>query len=106
MGYIPEEAMERVIVTGELSLEGKIRGVPGVLPMVIEAKEQGCKSFILPGENETEGRLVKGIEILPADNLEELCAYLKSLKERKKKMKKTDNIEPEKILRISADRKR
>ena len=51
MGYIPEEAMERVIVTGELSLEGKIRGVPGVLPMVIEAKEQGCKSFILPGEN-------------------------------------------------------
>ncbi len=33
--------------------------------MVIEAKEQGCKSFILPGENETEGRLVKGIEILP-----------------------------------------
>ena len=41
MGYIPEEALERVIVTGELSLEGKIRGVPGVLPMVVEAKEQG-----------------------------------------------------------------
>ena len=76
MGYIPEEALEQVTVIGELSLEGKIRGVPGVLPVVIEAKEQGCKSVILPGENETEGRLVKGIEILPADNLEELCAYL------------------------------
>lgn len=94
MGYIPEEAMERVIVTGELSLEGKIRGVPGVLPMVIEAKEQGCKSFILPGENETEGRLVKGIEILPADNLEELCAYLNGA------------ARSEKSKRISADRKR
>ena len=76
MGYIPEEVLEEVTVIGELSLEGKIRGVPGVLPVVIEAKEQGCKSVILPGENETEGRLVKGIEIIPADNLEKLCAYL------------------------------
>ena len=84
--------MERVIVTGELSLEGKIRGVPGVLPMVIEAKEQGCKSFILPGENETEGRLVKGIEILPADNLEELCAYLNgAARSEKSKRKKKEN---------------
>lgn len=92
MGYIPEEAMERVIVTGELSLEGKIRGVPGVLPMVIEAKEQGCKSFILPGENETEGRLVKGIEILPADNLEELCAYLNgAARSEKSKREKKEN---------------
>ena len=80
--------------------------------MVIEAKEQGCKSFILPGENEPEGRLVKGIEILPADNLEELCAYLNGAarseksKREKKENEKTDNIEPEKILRISADRKR
>lgn len=92
MGYIPEEAMERVIVTGELSLEGKIRGVLGVLPMVIEAKEQGCKSFILPGENETEGRLVKGIEILPADNLEELCAYLNgAARSEKSKREKKEN---------------
>ena len=52
MGYIPEEAMERVIVTGELSLEGKIRGVSGVLPIVMEAKNQGCTACILPEENE------------------------------------------------------
>ena len=76
MGYIPEEAMERVIVTGELSLEGKIRGVSGVLPIVMEAKNQGCTACILPEENEIEGRLVSGIKILPADNLEKLCAYL------------------------------
>lgn len=76
MGYVPEGALESVAVIGELSLEGKIRGVPGVLPVVIEAKEQGCKYVILPEENETEGRLVKGIKILPADNLETLCAFL------------------------------
>ena len=60
--------------------------------MVIEAKEQGCKSFILPGENETEGRLVKGIEILPADNLEELCAYLNgAARLEKSKREKKEN---------------
>ena len=60
--------------------------------MVIEAKEQGCKSFILPGENETEGRLVKGIEILPADNLEELCAYLNgAARSEKSKREKKEN---------------
>ncbi len=60
--------------------------------MVIEAKEQGCKSFILSGENETEGRLVKGIEILPADNLEELCAYLNgAARSEKSKREKKEN---------------
>lgn len=48
----------------------------GVLPIVMEAKNQGCTACILPEENEIEGRLVSGIKILPADNLEKLCAYL------------------------------
>ena len=47
---------------------------------------------ILPEENETEGRLVSGIEILPADNLEELCAYLngaaRSEKSKREKQRK------------------
>lgn len=76
MDYVPEDALEKVAVLGELSLEGKIRGVSGVLPVVMKAKEHGCKLCILPEENEEEGRLVKGIKILPADNLEKLCAYL------------------------------
>ncbi len=76
MGYIPQETLTNMTVIGELSLEGKIRGVSGVLPIVIEAKEQGCKSVVLPGENEMEGRLVNGIQIFPADSLEELCIFL------------------------------
>lgn len=76
MNYVPEEALKGVAVIGEVSLEGKIRGVSGVLPIVMEAKNQGCTACILPKENEIEGRLVSGIKILPADNLEKLCAYL------------------------------
>jgi len=76
MNYVPEEALKGVAVIGEVSLEGKIRGVSGVLPIVMEAKNQGCTACILPEENEIEGRLVSGIKILPADNLEKLCEYL------------------------------
>ena len=61
MNYVPEEALKGVAVIGEVSLEGKIRGVSGVLPIVMEAKNQGCTACILPEENEIEGRLVSGI---------------------------------------------
>ena len=81
MGYVPEESLEKVAVLGELSLEGKIRGVSGVLPVVMKAREAGCGSCILPEENEEEGRLVEGIKILPAADLAELCAYLNGEKE-------------------------
>lgn len=81
MNYVPERALEKVAVLGELSLEGKIRGVSGVLPVVIKARESGCELCILPEENEEEGRLVEGIKILPAADLAELCAYLNGEKE-------------------------
>ena len=54
MNYVPEEALKGVAVIGEVSLEGKIRGVSGVLPIVMEAKNQGCTACILPEENEIE----------------------------------------------------
>lgn len=81
MGYVPEESLEKMAVLGELSLEGKIRGVSGVLPVVMKAREAGCGSCILPEENEEEGSLVEGIKILPAADLAELCAYLNGEKE-------------------------
>lgn len=57
-----------------------------------KSSKEVCKSFILPGENEPEGRLVKGIEILPADNLEELCAYLNgAAHSEKSKREKKEN---------------
>ena len=59
MNYVPEEALKGVAVIGEVSLEGKIRGVSGVLPIVMEAKNQLYCPY-LPEENEIEGRLVSG----------------------------------------------
>ena len=52
MNYVPEEALKGVAVIGEVRLEGKIRGVAGGLPIVMEAKNQGCTACILPEEKD------------------------------------------------------
>lgn len=74
---IPGKKLERVLVIGELSLDGNIREVPGVLPIVMEAKRQGCHTCIVPAKNVKEGALIEGICILGAKTLEEICRYLK-----------------------------
>ncbi len=74
--YIPKESLKDVIVLGELSLDGKIHGISGVLPMIMEAERSGYRQCILPAENVKEGALVKGMQILPAKSLEEICMCL------------------------------
>ncbi len=61
---------------GELSLSGKIRKVSGALPMVIKAKELGCKEIFLPLENASESCVVKGIDVYPVKNIQQLYLHL------------------------------
>ena len=58
VGNIPAKALERVLVAGELSLDGKVREVEGVLPIVLEAKMQGFHTCILPEKNVVDGRKI------------------------------------------------
>ncbi len=60
-GYIPEENLKNVLIIGELSLNGKINKVNGVLPIVYSAKQQGFLACIVPRENAGEGAVVEGI---------------------------------------------
>lgn len=69
LGYIPAEALEKVLMLGELSLNGEVRGVSGVLPIVMAARELGCRCCIIPKENLREGRLVQGIMVVGVNNL-------------------------------------
>ena len=62
---------------GELSLNGDLRPVRGVLPMVLAAKREGFKKVVLPQANKTEGAVVDGMDILPADNLKQVIDHLK-----------------------------
>ncbi|RKY40028.1 MAG: magnesium chelatase [Candidatus Omnitrophota bacterium] len=69
-------------ILGELSLEGKVRGIKGVFPMVLEAKKIG-KKLILPKENAYEAALVKDIKIYPVESLKEAIAFLTHTVEKK-----------------------
>ena len=64
------------IFIGELSLEGKLRPVTGVLPITLCAKKEGYKRIVLPYENAKEASLVSGIEIIPAENLKKVIEFL------------------------------
>jgi magnesium chelatase family protein len=61
---------------GELSLDGKIRPVKGVLPMAILAKEKGIRELYIPAENIPEASVIEDISVFPADNLQDLLAHL------------------------------
>ena len=74
-GYVPKECIEGTLFAGELSLDGSIKGIPGVLPMVYAAAKQGFRLCVVPKENEQEAALVKDIDVIAASSLSELVAY-------------------------------
>lgn len=71
-----EELLKNTLFIGELSLNGRIEKVNGVLPICIEAKKAGIKRIILSKENSEEAAIIKDIEILPVNNLKEVMNYL------------------------------
>ncbi len=62
---------------GELSLDGLIRHVNGVLPMVIRAKKSGIKKVFVPSDNALESSVVEGIEVYAVENVNQVVQYLK-----------------------------
>lgn len=75
-GALQSGSAEDYFVTGELSLDGSVRPVNGVLPMVYGAKQNGIKKCFVPPENMDEAALVEGIEVYPVHNLKEIVEHL------------------------------
>ena len=80
---------------GELSLNGKIEKVNGILAIVIEAKRLGIKRIILPKENIKEASIIDGIQILPVEYLNELIEYLNGNKKLKEVEKRKIDVKTE-----------
>lgn len=76
MENIVEKDLSEYIFLGELSLDGKLNKVNGVLPMCIEAAKLGIKKVILPKENAKEAAIVKSIEVIPANDLSQVVKFL------------------------------
>jgi magnesium chelatase family protein len=64
------------IFIGELALDGSLRPITGVLPLVLEAKRRGFREVYVPQENAEEASIVNGIDIFAAKNLKELVDHL------------------------------
>ncbi|HQC44015.1 MAG TPA: YifB family Mg chelatase-like AAA ATPase [Myxococcota bacterium] len=74
----PAKQLKNRLIIGELSLDGQIRAIPGVLPMVAAAKRQGLSEVIVPEANANEAAIVEGVQVLPASSLEQLIAFFQS----------------------------
>lgn len=70
-------ALEGLAAIGEIGLSGEIRGVPGVLPMVLDAQALGLKTVIVPAANAAEAAVATGVEILCAEHVAEVIAWCK-----------------------------
>lgn len=71
---------ESTIFIGELSLDGNIKSIHGVLPMVISAYEQGFRRCFVPADNAIEASVVEGIDIYPASTLTEIVEHYECIK--------------------------
>ena len=70
------DILEDYLIMGELSLDGGLQPIKGVLPIALQAKAEGFKGFILPEKNAEEAAVVEGLEVYGANNLREVVEFL------------------------------
>lgn len=78
---VKTDLLEQYIIMGELSLDGSLHPVKGVLPIAIMAKERGFKGCILPKENCREAAVIEDLEVFGAENLVEVIDFLNGVGE-------------------------
>lgn len=75
-GDITCESLDGISFLGELSLDGTVKGIKGILPMCIELKNSGISKVIVSKENADEAALIKGLEIYGVGSIKEMVDYL------------------------------
>lgn len=82
-GQLEWEKVSKYVYLGELSLDGSIKNVPGILPSVLLAKEKLQTNIILAQDNGAEGALIKDINVFALASLQETVSFLRGEKEIK-----------------------
>jgi magnesium chelatase family protein len=73
---ISDAKLGEYVIMGELSLDGSIQPIKGVLPIAIEARKKGFKGFILPKENAREAAVVDKLDIFGVEHINEVIGFL------------------------------
>lgn len=90
-GYIPAECLEGLLIIGELSLNGQLRPVKGILPIADYARRNGFAGIILPYGNRREAAVIPGMRIYGAENLKQVVDHLND----SKRIEEVPCIQPE-----------
>lgn len=75
-GDVSDEYLNQYLLMGELSLDGSIMPIKGVLPIAIMAREKGFRGFILPKKNAREAAVVNNLDVYGVDNLQQVIDFL------------------------------
>lgn len=75
-GQVDIDQLQKTVIVGELSLDGAVRGVSGVLPIALYARQSGAKRLIVPTHNVKEAAIVGEVEVYPVSTLPEVVQLL------------------------------
>lgn len=75
--------LDKYLIMGELSLDGEVRPIKGVLPIAIEARKKGFKGLVLPKANEKEAAIVNNLDVIGVESLTEVVDFFEGKKEIK-----------------------
>lgn len=78
LGEVPLKKQSQTLFLGELSLDGRLKKVSGILPIVYAAEKAGYRMCVVPYDNLKEALLVKNIKIIGMNHMKELCDFLKT----------------------------
>ena len=90
---LKSEQLDRVMMAGEISLNGEIHAISGILPMIIRAREEKCRFCVVPYENLREATLIPDMKVIGVRNLQEMIRYVQSPDSyRKDSWKNNENL--------------
>jgi len=76
-GKLPKRSLEGVVFVGELTLDGRLRAVPGVLPMTLAARTRGMACVVVPEPQAAEAAMVPGMAVIGVRSLRQVVAHLR-----------------------------
>ncbi len=76
MGELPQQAAGDMLIIGELGLDGAVKRVNGILPIVIDAVQRGCRRFLVPAANVREAAAIPQADVCGVSSLQEVLFYL------------------------------
>ncbi|MEE1051528.1 MAG: YifB family Mg chelatase-like AAA ATPase [Lachnospiraceae bacterium] len=99
MQVLHQSDLEDILVAGELGLDGEVRSIRGILPLVRQAKQEGIHTCIIPAENLNEGAVIQGIRVVGVQTLSQAVAYLSAPPARRDRLLPPGHVDLEALFR-------